>query len=96
MVDQNRCVLCARCVRASRDIDGKNVFEFTGRSTGKMVAPNGAGLADTDIDASDKAVEVCPVGALLKKRVGYKVPVGNRPFDQQPIGSQVEQQPVSE
>ncbi|MCK7489915.1 MAG: ferredoxin [Anaerotruncus sp.] len=31
LIDHNRCILCARCVRASRDLDGKDVFGFVGR-----------------------------------------------------------------
>ena len=91
-IDRNRCVLCARCVRASKDLDGKNVFQFVGRSKDKRVAINAeANLADTDASVTDKAVEICPVGAIIKKRVGYKVPVGQRLFDSKPIGSDIEQ-----
>jgi [NiFe] hydrogenase diaphorase moiety small subunit len=35
LIDHNRCILCARCVRASRDVDGKHVFEFVGRGPDK-------------------------------------------------------------
>ena len=41
-------------------------------------------------DAADKALDICPVGALLKKRVGYAVPVGQRLYDKNPIGSEIE------
>ncbi len=90
-IDHNRCILCARCIRASRDVDGKNVFQFVGRGPHKRVAVNAeAHLADTNIAVTDKAVEVCPVGAILHKRVGYAIPVGKRRYDHQPIGSEVE------
>ncbi|MGD8451161.1 MAG: 2Fe-2S iron-sulfur cluster-binding protein [Phycisphaerae bacterium] len=90
-IDHNRCVLCARCVRASRDIDGKNVFQFVGRGPEKKVAVNAeARLADTNMDLRDKAADICPVGAILKKRVGYAVPIGKREYDHQPIGSDIE------
>jgi [NiFe] hydrogenase diaphorase moiety small subunit len=91
-IDRNRCILCGRCVRASRDLDGKHVFEFVGRGKDKRVAVNAeANLADTDASATDKAVEVCPTGSLVRKRVGYAVPVGQRMYDHKPIGSEVEQ-----
>jgi [NiFe] hydrogenase diaphorase moiety small subunit len=91
MVDHNRCILCARCVRASRDLDGKNVFQFVGRGAHKRVAVNAKSrLADTNLDVTDEAVNVCPVGAILKKRVGYATPVGSRLYDHEPIGSDVE------
>jgi [NiFe] hydrogenase diaphorase moiety small subunit len=91
LIDRNRCILCGRCVRASRDLDGKHVFDFVGRGHEKKVAINAAArLADTDLNITDKAVSVCPVGAILRKRVGYKIPVGDRIYDHQPIGSDIE------
>jgi len=30
------------------------------------------------------------VGAILRKRVGFKIPVGERLYDHQPIGSDIE------
>lgn len=90
-IDRNRCILCGRCVTASKDIDGKNVFQFVGRGPEKRVAVNAeANLADTDASAADKAVDVCPVGAILKKGVGYAVPIGKRLYDHKPIGSDIE------
>ncbi len=90
-LDRNRCVLCGRCVRASRDLDGKNVFQFVGRGSEKKVAINAeARLADTNLDVTDKAVDSCPVGAILTKRVGYATPIGKRLYDHEPIGSDVE------
>jgi len=91
MIERNRCILCARCVRASRDLDGKNVFQFVGRGADKKIAVNAeAKLTDTDADVTDKALDICPVGALLKKRVGYAVPIGQRLYDKNPIGSEIE------
>jgi [NiFe] hydrogenase diaphorase moiety small subunit len=49
-----------------------------------------AGLGSTDADVLDKAIEVCPVGAILKKRQGYTTPIGQRPYDDAPIGSDIE------
>jgi [NiFe] hydrogenase diaphorase moiety small subunit len=90
-IDRNRCILCARCIRASRDLDGKHVFEFVGRGKDKRIAVNAeARLADTDIDVTDQAVSACPVGAILRKRVGYAVPIGERLYDHRPIGSDIE------
>jgi [NiFe] hydrogenase diaphorase moiety small subunit len=90
-IDRNRCILCGRCVRASRDLDGKHVFEFVGRGIDKRVSVNAqARLADTELDITDRAVDVCPVGAILKKGVGFKVPIGQRLYDRKPIGSDIE------
>ena len=91
-IDRNRCILCGRCVRASRDVDRKHVFDFVGRGAHKRVAVNAETfLADTDLGVTDKAAEACPVGAIVKKRVGYAVPVGQRLYDHTPIGADIEQ-----
>ncbi len=88
LIDHNRCILCARCVRASRDLDRKNVFGFVGRGAHKRIAvSSGSRLRDTDADVTDHALQVCPVGALLRKRVGFVVPVGQRLYDRTPIGA---------
>ena len=90
-LDRNRCVLCGRCVRASRDVDGKNVFQFVGRGKDKRIAVDArAGLGETNAAVTDKAIEVCPVGAILRKRVGYAVPIGRRQYDHEAIGTEIE------
>jgi len=89
-LDHNRCILCGRCVRASQDMDGKNVFQFVERGYRKRLQVNGSALSETDLKVTDEAVSVCPVGALMKKRVGYEVPVGRRQYDDQPIGADIE------
>jgi [NiFe] hydrogenase diaphorase moiety small subunit len=90
-IDKNRCILCGRCVQASTDIDGKHVFDFVERGPDKMIKVNAkARLADTNLDITDKACDVCPVGAILKKGVGYAIPIGQRLYDKQPIGSDIE------
>ncbi len=89
-LDHNRCILCGRCVRTSKEVDNKNVFQFVERGWEKRLQVNGAALSDTDLKVTDEAVSACPVGALLKKRVGYAVPVGQRPYDEKSIGSDIE------
>jgi [NiFe] hydrogenase diaphorase moiety small subunit len=91
LVDHDRCVLCGRCVRASRDLDGKHVFGFLNRGARRRVGVDAeGGLGGTDLEATDKAADSCPVGALLHKRVGHVVPIGRRPYDREPIGSDIE------
>ncbi|HEY0844599.1 MAG TPA: 2Fe-2S iron-sulfur cluster-binding protein [Noviherbaspirillum sp.] len=87
LLDTNRCILCSLCVRASRDVDGKNVFGLSGRGIHTRLivnAPSGK-LGDTAFSAEDKAAHVCPVGAILPKRQGFAVPIGRRTYDTQPI-----------
>ncbi len=91
MLDYNRCILCARCIRASQEQDGKHVFQFIGRGAHKRLGVNAAtGAGGTNLSVTDKAAESCPVGCIVKKRVGFAVPVGQRMYDQKPIGSEIE------
>lgn len=92
MIDHNRCILCARCIRASRDIDGKNIFQFAGRGPHRKLAVNSeTNLKDTDAKVVDRAFSICPVGSLLKKRRGFNIPIGERLYDHKPIGSDIEE-----
>lgn len=88
LLDFNRCILCSLCVRASRDVDGKNVFALSGRGIGTHLIVNARSgrLGDTDLTLEDKAAQVCPVGVILKKRRGFAVPIGERTYDKAPIG----------
>ena len=91
-LDRNRCVLCGRCARASETVDKKTVFGFENRGIDKRIGTNAEdGLGATSLEATDKAVEVCPTGCLMKKRVGFAVPVGQRTYDVEPIGSEISQ-----
>lgn len=86
-IDFNRCILCELCVRASRDIDKKNIFSIAGRGINAHLvinSPTGK-LADTDFKRTDKAGQVCPVGAIMTKRARYTTPIGERLYDQEPI-----------
>jgi [NiFe] hydrogenase diaphorase moiety small subunit len=83
LFDANRCVLCQLCVRASADLDGKNVFAIGGHGIGSHLlvnSPSGR-LGDSAIAAADRAAHICPVGALMPKRVGFAVPIGQRTYD---------------
>jgi len=89
-LDFNRCILCELCVRASRDVDGKHVFALGGRGLEKHLIVNAESgkLADTNVAVTDKAVEVCPVGVILRKREGFAVAIGRRRYDLSPISAQ--------
>lgn len=91
-LDLNRCIMCELCVRASRDIDGKAVFMLAGRGAESQLVVNSPSgkLGDSALSVEDAAAHVCPVGAILIKRVGYEVPIGQRQFDASTIGHQVD------
>lgn len=90
-LDTNRCISCGRCIRASQDVDGKGVFGYVGRGIHRHVAANGPDLAHTDAVVGDFAIspEVCPVGCIIRKREGFKTPIGEREFDKGLIGHQI-------
>ncbi|MGC2167035.1 MAG: 2Fe-2S iron-sulfur cluster-binding protein [Gallionella sp.] len=88
MLDRDRCILCELCVRASREVDGKNVFAIAGRGTAAHLIVNSTSgkLVDSDLDVEDMAAHICPVGAILIKEHGYEVPIGRRTFDLHQVG----------
>jgi [NiFe] hydrogenase diaphorase moiety small subunit len=92
LLDFNRCILCSLCVRASRDVDGKNVFALSGRgmNTHLIVNAKSGRLADTEVSVDDKAVQVCPVGVILRKGEGFAVPIGKRTYDLKSISDYAE------
>ena len=87
MLDRDRCIQCTLCQRASKDVDGKNVFGLSGRGVDTYLSINSDSglLKDTDIAATDRAIEICPTGALVAKRKGYAIPIRERRFDNQDI-----------
>jgi [NiFe] hydrogenase diaphorase moiety small subunit len=86
-LDFNRCIMCELCVRASRDVDGKNIFALAGRGRDTHIivnSPSGK-LGDSTFSIHDKAGQVCPVGAILPKEVGFVRPIGERVYDHETI-----------
>jgi [NiFe] hydrogenase diaphorase moiety small subunit len=92
LLDFNRCILCELCVRASRDVDGKNVFAIGGHGIGTHLLVNSESgrLADTTMTPADRAASICPVGVILPKRRGFVIPIGQRRFDARSVSEQVE------
>ncbi|OQK18500.1 NADP oxidoreductase [Methyloprofundus sedimenti] len=87
LIDHNRCIFCNLCVRASQEKDHKNVFAISGRGMNKHLIVNSitGKLKDSNIHINDHAAHICPTGAILIKRTGYKVPIGERTYDKQKI-----------
>ncbi len=40
-------------------------------------------------EQAEEAMNICPVGSILRKEVGYKIPIGQRKFDKEAIGSDI-------
>ena len=68
-LDQNRCVLCARCVRVCDEIEGAHTWDIKGRGIeAEIVADLGTPWGDSDTcTRCGKCVHVCPTGALTEK-----------------------------
>ena len=83
LFEPNRCILCQLCVRASEELDGKRVFAIGGHgiATRLLIGSESGRLGDSALEVTDRAAHICPVGALLPKRVGFAVPIGQRTFD---------------
>ena len=87
LLDHNRCIFCEMCVRAGREVDGKDVFAISGRGIRNQLiinSPSGL-LKDSLLEVTDKAANICPVGAIIVKRHGFEVPIGQRIYDQKQI-----------
>lgn len=70
-IDQNRCILCTRCVRACDEIEGAHVWDVSGRGIASHVITGlnqPWGLVDT-CTSCGKCVMACPTGALFNQGV---------------------------
>lgn len=83
LLDFNRCILCELCVRASHEVDHKDLFAIAGYGIGTHLVINSESgqLGDTNMALSDRAADICPVGAILPKRRGFVTPIGQRRYD---------------
>ena len=79
VLDNERCILCTRCVRFTREISKSNALGVKQRGDESLVRASEDGAFDRDA-YSDNVVDICPVGALLsrsflqKSRVWYLKP----------------------
>ncbi len=89
-LDTNRCIQCLRCVRGIVTDDGKHVFGLVNRGDRTVIKADPELAKELSEEMAMKAMEICPVGAILKKEVGFKVPFGKRKFDTKPIGSDIQ------
>ena len=68
-IDQNRCVLCTRCVRVCDEVEGAHTWDVAGRGVNARVVldlnqPWGESPTCT---SCGKCVQVCPTGALFRQ-----------------------------
>ena len=66
-IDNNKCVLCARCVRICRDVVGADALGLVNRGFETFVAPSmGESLTDTRCESCGMCISTCPTGALTE------------------------------
>jgi [NiFe] hydrogenase diaphorase moiety small subunit len=90
LLDRNRCVQCLRCVRGVRAKDGRKVFASVERGPRVTIEVDKKLAARLSEEEARRAMDICPVGAILRKETGFAVPIGKRKYDRAPIGSDIE------
>ncbi len=91
IIDHNRCIRCKRCIRSIKDEDGRSYFAFINRGNKIEVEMDpvlGPAISD---ELAAKAMDICPVGAILVKEIGFSTPIGERKYDKKPIGHEIEE-----
>jgi NADH-quinone oxidoreductase subunit G len=75
MLNRNRCILCTRCVRFMRDIDGDAQISIIDRGYGSEIAT----FQEEGVHSllSGNLMDVCPVGAITTRDYRFK----SRPWD---------------
>ncbi len=86
-LERNRCIFCKRCVRLIKDDESKSIFAFKGRGKTLEINIDRKLAANMSEEQAKKAMEICPVGAILRKEVGFIEPIGTRKYDKVSIGS---------
>jgi NADH-quinone oxidoreductase subunit G len=75
MLNRNRCILCTRCVRFMRDVDGDAQIGITDRGAGSEIATYQEDGVHSLL--SGNLMDVCPVGAITTRDYRFK----SRPWD---------------
>jgi NADH-quinone oxidoreductase subunit G len=75
LLDNERCILCSRCVRFTREVSKSHVLgDLEYRGDSMLVAAGVHGRSLDEDPYSDNVVDLCPVGALLSRSFLYQVP----------------------
>jgi formate dehydrogenase major subunit len=66
-IDNNKCILCGRCIRICREVVGANALGFVNRGFDTFVVPSmGDALKDTFCESCGMCLSTCPTGALTE------------------------------
>jgi len=88
--DHNRCILCKRCIRGIKNEDGKAIFAYAKRGSQLEINIDPETSKNMSDELAQKAMNICPVGALLVRGKGFSTPIGKRKYDTVMIGSDIE------
>ncbi len=73
VLDNNRCILCRRCVRACDELVGNRTWGMTSRGAHTLLAAdNGLPWGESSCIKCGTCVEVCPTGALIERHSAYQ------------------------
>ena len=81
---------CLRCVRGITSKAGRKVFAAVERGPRVTIEVDPNLAAKLSEEEARRAMDICPVGAILRKEKGFALPIGQRKFDHTPIGSDIE------
>ncbi|MEV3901526.1 2Fe-2S iron-sulfur cluster-binding protein [Mycobacterium sp. NPDC050551] len=85
-LERDRCIFCQRCVEFVRDeATGEKIFSISRRGAESRIEVDTDRADAMPVEQVRYAVEICPVGAILEKRVGFDVPIGRRKFEVESI-----------
>lgn len=66
-IDNNKCILCARCVRICKEVVGANALGLVNRGYDTFVAPSmGDRLQDSSCESCGLCISTCPTGAITE------------------------------
>ena len=66
-IDNNKCVLCSRCIRICKEVVGANALGLVNRGFDTYVAPSmGKRLQDTTCESCGLCISACPTGAITE------------------------------
>lgn len=72
ILENNRCILCRRCVRACGELIGNFTLGFEERGAKSiLVADTGIPLGESTCISCGSCVQVCPTGALIDRWSAY-------------------------
>jgi formate dehydrogenase major subunit len=73
ILENNRCILCRRCVRACGELVGNYTLGFEERGARSiLVADTGVSLGESSCISCGTCVQVCPTGALIDRWSAYR------------------------